>query len=335
MKVVDFQLFKKLCVESKLGEIIGVPISISGGLLHKMFAVETNKGKYAIKILNPQIMKRPDAMNNYINSERIANLVSKKVPAAPAKIINGDFILKKDSHFYMVFDWVEGQTLKPAFISCRHSEKIGSLLAAIHRTDFSEINIEEDLENNEQTIDWNYYFHEGQKSNAEWIELMIGNVDKLYEWSSLANKANKLLSSNFVISHRDLDPKNVLWYQDNPVLIDWESAGHVNPMHDLVETALYWSEDETGYVDKERFFAFINGYKKINGEIKADWPTVLENGYLGKLGWLEYNLKRSLWIECTNKEEQMMGTAQVIGTIKEINDYAEKSSKLVDWLDSL
>ncbi|MFS1511599.1 phosphotransferase [Chengkuizengella sp. SCS-71B] len=68
----------------------------------------------------------------------------------------------------------------------------------------------------------------------------------------MANNAAKLLASNTVISHRDLDSKNVMWNQDNPVLIDWESAGYINPMQDLIETAIYWSENEIGSIDKKR-----------------------------------------------------------------------------------
>lgn len=54
--MIDIQMFKKLCNVSNLGEIVGVPLSISGGLLHKMYAMETNKGKFAIKILNPPLV---------------------------------------------------------------------------------------------------------------------------------------------------------------------------------------------------------------------------------------------------------------------------------------
>ncbi len=263
-------MFKKLCEDSNLGQMVGFPLSISGGLLHKMYAIETDKGKYAVKMLNPQIMIRPDATNNFINSERIANLISKKVPAAPAKIINGNFILKIDNHFCMIFDWIKGKTLKPNTVNCSHSEKIGSLLAEIHTTDFSKLNIKKELRNNEQSIDWKNYIKKGQKANAEWVELLLENFDKLYEWTSLANKANKVLSLNLVISHRDLDPKNIIWNKDKPVLIDWESAGYINPMHDLIETALYWSEDEIGSIDKKRFFTFINSYKKRYEEFQTD-----------------------------------------------------------------
>ena len=302
--MVNNHLFNKICDESKLGEIIGVPVSVSGGLLHKMYAIETDKGKYAVKILNPQIMLRPDAMMNYINSERVANLVSKKVPAVPAKIIYGNFIQTIDSQFYIVFDWIESIPLNSSVINSSHSEKMGSILADIHSTDFSELHLKKDLATHEQSVNWKYYIQQGQKSNAEWVESLIEIVDKLYEWSALAYKANRVLSTNLVISHRDLDPKNVLWNKDNPVIIDWEAAGYVNPMHELIETAIYWS-------------------------------TVLENGFSGKLGWLEYNLKRSLWIECTDGEEQKMGTTEVVGTIKEIKYYAEIISKLVNWLNNV
>ncbi|WP_338418772.1 phosphotransferase [Paraliobacillus zengyii] len=227
--MIDIHVFEKLCEDSNLGQMVGFPLSISGGLLHKMYAIETDKGKYAVKMLNPQIMIRPDATNNFINSERIANLISKKVPAAPAKIINGNSILKIDNHFCMIFDWIKGKTLKPNTVNCSHSEKIGSLLAEIHTTDFSKLNIKKELRNNEQSIDWKNYIKKGQKANAEWVELLLENFDKLYEWTSLANKANKVLSLNLVISHRDLDPKNIIWNKDKPVLIDWESAGYINP----------------------------------------------------------------------------------------------------------
>lgn len=71
-------------------------------------------------------------------------------------------------------------------------KKIGSILADIHRTDFFELHIKEDLGNNEQSIEWKYYIQRGQKSNTKWVELLLEIVDKLYEWSELANKANRL-----------------------------------------------------------------------------------------------------------------------------------------------
>jgi len=314
--------------------MIGVPEEISGGLLHRMYAVETTQGKYAIKALNPQIMVRPEAMQNYINSERIANIALNNTPALPAKKFNGTFMQEIDKQFYLVFQWVEGETLKPNEINVVHCEKIGAILADIHITDFSELGLVNEWSDNTQLTDWNYYLQKGKEHNEVWVNLLHESIDKLYEWNSQANRAAKQLAADMVISHRDLDSKNVMWNQHKPIIIDWEAAGYTNPMQELTETAIYWSENEIGNIDKDKFLAFLGGYKKRYGKLKANWKMVLENGFLGKLGWLEYSLKRSLWIECTDKEEQKIGTTQVTATINTIRRYADMISELEKWLNN-
>ena len=185
---------------------------------------------------------------------------------------------------------------------------------------------------NTQLIDWNYYLQKGQEEQLEWVNILADIIDNLYIWNTEANESARLLSSDMVISHRDLDPKNVMWNQDNPIIIDWESAGFVNPMYDLVDTASYWAEDGVRGIDREKFFAFMNAYKDRRGNLQVDWKAVLKNGFSGKLGWLEYSLKRSLWIECTDEEEQQMGTAQVTGTINAISNYTNMTKELENWL---
>lgn len=213
--------FEKLCNTLKLGEIVGVPEEISGGLLHKMYAIETTQGKYAIKALNPQIMLRPVAMQNFIKSERIANIAANNVSALPAKKFNGTFMQEIDNQYYLVFDWVDGKSLKPNEINIVHCEKISAILSDIHRTDFSKLGISNDWSDNGQLTDWNYYLQKGQGNNTVWVNLLLENIEKLYNWNALANKSARRLASDMVISHRDLDPKNVIWNQDNPILIDW------------------------------------------------------------------------------------------------------------------
>lgn len=335
MSEIQYNLqFEKLCNTLQLGEIVGVIEPISGGLLHRMYMIETTLGKYAIKALNPQIMLRPVAMKNYINSERIANIAENNIPALPAKRLKGSSMQEIDNQFYLVFDWVDGKSLKPNEINIEHCEKIGAVLADIHMTDFSELGLINEWSDNAQITDWDYYLQKGQENNTVWANFLLENIDDLHNWSDLSNKSVIQLTSDRVISHRDLDSKNVLWKQDNPIIIDWESAGYINPMQELVETAIYWSENEIGSIEKERFSAFINGYKKGYGILQANWRMVLVSGFIGKLGWLEYSLKRSLRIECTDEEEQQVGTSQVIGTISAIRRYSDMISELEKWLNN-
>ena len=211
--------FKKLCIILKLGDIIGVPKAIPGGLLHRMYAIETTQGKYAIKALNPQIMLRSVAMQHFINSERIVNIVANNIPALPANKFNGTFIQEIDKQFYLVFDWVKGKNLKPNEINIVHCEKIGAILADIHMTDFSKLGLINDGSEKAQLIDWNYYLQKGKENNAVWVNLLFEILEKLNDWNAQANKAANQLAADMVISHRDLDPKNVMWNQDNPVII--------------------------------------------------------------------------------------------------------------------
>jgi hypothetical protein len=63
-----------------------------------------------------------------------------------------------------------------------------------------------------------------------------------------------------------------------------------------------------------------------------DWNCVLNSGYAGMLGWLEYSLKRALGIESTDEEEKELGAEQVIGTIKELERYDNQLIILKKWL---
>ena len=322
---------QKLCAMMRIGELIDAPEAVSGGFLHRMYSITTSQGKYAIKALNPQIMQRPDAMQNFIRSERIAERAANHVPALPALQSDGVWMHEIDDQFYLVFPWVDGKCLKPSEVEDVHRGQIGSILADIHSMDFSGLGLSHEVSHS-ALIDWDDYAQKGQENHALWANQLLPMRDSLYAWNALAHQAEQFLAVDQVISHRDLDPKNVMWHLDKPILIDWESAGSINPMQDLVETALYWSEDEHGTMNRDRFIGFIQSYKQKIGVIQTDWRKVLEYGFTGKLGWLEYNLKRSLRIACSDEEEQKMGTAQVIETIHGICRYADGIPEIECWL---
>jgi Ser/Thr protein kinase RdoA (MazF antagonist) len=326
--------FNKLCRHLQLGEMVGQEVRLSGGLLHRMYGIETTKGKYAVKALNPEIMSRPTAMKNYMNSEKIVNIVSNRnIPAIPAIQMNGIVVHNIDSQYYLVFPWVNGKSLEIYNITRAHCKKIGSILADIHSINFLDVDIDNDLSCDDLTIDWNNYLQIGRKNKSVWADLLHGNLENFYYLTSCANKAAKTLASDMVISHRDLDSKNVMWYLGNPNVIDWEAAGYVNPLQELTETALSLAGDGRGRINKDNFCAVISSYKGKSERLCGEWKTVLDSGFAGKFGWLEYNLKRSLGILSADEEEQNLGTDQVIKTIDAINDYASIIPLLLEWLN--
>lgn len=100
----------------------------------------------------------------------------------------------------------------------------------------------------------------------------------------------------------------------------------------IEEVLVYWSEDSKGNLNKERFIALPNVYKNVKSIEDVDGKIVLNSGYIGKLEWLEYSLKRSLEIECTDKEEQQLGTSQVIGIVASLINYSRSLPMIEEWL---
>ena len=73
------EFFNKFVDELDLGKIVDGPIQVTGGLTHRMFKIFTDKGKYIVKLLNPNIMKRQSAFDNCYKAgyNRIKETVNK------------------------------------------------------------------------------------------------------------------------------------------------------------------------------------------------------------------------------------------------------------------
>jgi len=332
---MDYDIkLNQLCKDLKLGTIMSPPETLSGGLLHKMFEVKTDKGHYVVKALNPHIMLRKTALQNYINSEMIALKASEYVPSLPAKRINNTFIHKVNTQYYIVFDWVKGISLEDKEIEGEHCQIIGKILGDLHSVDYSYLSLNNLVNEGVSLIDWKKYLDLSLNLNHEWVSLFKSNISDLYRWNEKAKKADSYLSEK-VISHRDLDPKNVLWENKSPTLIDWEATGYINPYQELLELAIYWSKDKNESDEKEKFQLFIRSYLSKIGTVNVNWQTVLNKGYAGKLAWLEYNLKRALLIECSNKEEQELGQNEVLTTIKALKLYTNKIPQRLEWIEEV
>ena len=73
-------------------KIIGEPVCLSGGFMHKMYKISTQQGIFALKLLNPFVMQRETAMDNFAKAERIEFLLEQQgVPVLPV------FVWKKNA----------------------------------------------------------------------------------------------------------------------------------------------------------------------------------------------------------------------------------------------
>ena len=318
-----------LCDMLGLGKLVSEPAPLSGGLLHKMFDVKTAGGRFAVKALNPNIMERPEAYSNYIFSEETAEKLSERIAVSCAKKIDGKFLNKLDGQYYLVYDFIEGQDVLIHEISPQHAYKIGEVLGEIHNADI----YTENSENKTIDINWHFYCEQGKAS--PWHESFSEVLDTLCLLTEKANGAFQSFSGEKIVCHRDMDTKNVLWQGLSPIIIDWESAGAEYPQKDFIETALYWSQNEDMSVRDDCFTAFAEGYKAKRNLGKIDWETLLYSCMCGKLDWLEYNLKRSLKMECTDEAEQKLGTEQALLTIADIKNFYKNFDSIIELAEKI
>ena len=300
------------------------PLRLSGGLMHKMYKLETDQGIYALKLLNPFIMQRKDAMDNYREAERLESILEqKKIPILPALSVYGSKMQEMEGFYFYLFPYYRGTVLKNSEVTEEHCRKIGKILARIHGIDKK--NGDGILP--KMSIDWKFYLDRLKERNTLLYELLGEHYKRILESQERGNCARTKLPDVLAICHNDMDRKNVLWSGADYRIIDLECLAYQNPFLEVFEMALCWAGYEEGKVDLALFCAFLEGYFEQGGKIPVSWEVLYDCNNM-RLQWLEYNLTRALLIDC-GKNEQEIGEKQVMETIRQIDLYAEIKEEIL------
>ena len=51
-------------------KMVGEPVRLSGGFMHKIYKINTQQGTFVLKLLNPFVMQRETSMDNFAKAER-------------------------------------------------------------------------------------------------------------------------------------------------------------------------------------------------------------------------------------------------------------------------
>lgn len=328
---------KILVEKAELGNIIKIE-KVSGGLSHKMYKVTTLKGIYAIKELNPGIMKREEAYSNFIFSEKVTGIAKEnQINAIGALLVEGNYITKINNYYFMIFNWIDGKILKAEEITEKHCEIIGEILAKIHNIDYSLIEDEKRKDLELEEFEWNKYIDILENQNKPYTEKLKQNIDMLYKLNKEAVKALEYANNDLVISHRDLDRKNVMWQEDKPFIIDWEASGYTNPTIELIQVAWYWSGGDIVNIDYDKFKNVITSYKKhYKGKIDDKIEILIKADVYGGLNWLNYNLKRALCIENNYEQDEIeLAKNEIIQSIEEIKYNESQFDNILQVFNSL
>ena len=307
------QQIVEICRVFDLGVPLASPGKVLGGLLHHMWRLDASHGSFAIKQLSKNIILTPRVRASYEQSERVAYSINKiGIAAVSALEYSGKRLIDSDNNTFLVYPWVAANTRSQGTINKMDALKIASILATIHQTDL-DIDFPEVLFN----------VHDEEKIGTLIDQVCLLDLSfsqKLKDNYEVIRRLNQdyqthipILQKGTVISHGDLDQKNVLWDEnDKPILIDWESAGKLNPAQEIIDAALDWSGIISKNSDRELFIQMIQSYQNFGGYLDREMVEAAFWGVCGNwINWMVYNLQRSCKLDDNNLDQQSLGVEQV------------------------
>ena len=116
-----------------LGKVLSPVVPVSGGLMHRMFRVTASGQVYAVKLLNPEIMKRPGVMDNYRRAEKLEQVLEGAgIPIVPAITVGGRKMQAMDGEYFYIFRWQNGRITDWFNISAEQCRQAGNIQGRIH-----------------------------------------------------------------------------------------------------------------------------------------------------------------------------------------------------------
>ncbi len=310
-----YDLINDLFRKTGLGEITGDITPVFGGLMHKMVKVCSSSGTYAVKCLNPEIMKRPGVFENYSVAETLEEkLESRGIPVVPALSFGEKKMVEIAGRYFYVFRWQEGNITDPENTTKEQCYIAGSILGRIHAIDPKDVEPEEPEICN---IDFRAYAEEAEKRKSNISTLLNESLFLLDEAQNKLNEARKKLPYLNAIDDPDMDPKNIMWNEGRAYVIDLECLERGNPVCTCLDLSLQWAGTVNGKYKRENLKAFFDGYLKEYDNGFRSYAEIYGIAYTW-VEWLEYNIRRALGMEGSGDEDVRLVEEEVKNTIERI-----------------
>ncbi len=323
---------EQLCDRLGLGRPGAPPTPVSGGFHHRMWRLDTGAGRFAVKQLADDLDMGDAATVDRINATEITarTFLDHGVPALCSLSSDGHHLQLLDGVGYIVYPWTDARACHRNRIGEGHALTVAAVLARMHH---SNIHVPElrDVSSVPLTADRVVDLVElARRRNVREGQLLGERLTDLLDVVELQGPAVAVLGQNQVISHGDLDHKNVLWdAAGDPLVIDWESARRINPTYELLLEALDWS-GITAHFATRPFVAFLEAYLDAGGRIIANEIMAVADAIQATwVEWLLFNVGRAVGIH--DPHQRAVGLTQVdlsVSTLLRMEKHAPRLTEI-------
>lgn len=256
----------------QLGPLVGPPVSVSGGLLNRMWRLETNAGCFAVKELNLVRDQVPDFEAVY-SFELAAGQAGVPLPTPVPDPASHRAVarLEQPTAAVLVHHWAEGTPMPATPVTDQYAYRLGVALADLHslHTDWPAA---EDPPEMLTDREWATLADTARRAEMPWAAKLASTTSAFARIGALVTEWNRR-DDAVVVSHRDVNPKNLLEHEGLPVIVDWETLGWVSVAHELGATAasLAYQRDGAGF-DGEVFHSVLSGYRSRGRTVPEPGP---------------------------------------------------------------
>jgi hypothetical protein len=302
---------QSLCERLALGRPEEPLAPVAGGFHHRMWRLRTGEGKFAIKQLAPDAPLAPGPVNRIELAESAARaFASRGLPAVCALRGATGYLQQIGETGYLVYPWVEACARRSRDIRPRDAVQVAQLLARMHSAGVSIDGLAAPAPAPADEERLGLILQQARRCNVRHAALLEEYRPAFAAILAAHRASAHRLDRDLVVSHGDLDHKNILWdARGAPRLIDWESARRLHPTYELLLEALEWS-GLTHHLESARSLHMLAAYRDAGGRIDIDaFRPAMDCILADWLSWLLYNLGRATELE--DAGQRALGVAQV------------------------
>jgi Phosphotransferase enzyme family len=202
--------------------------------------------------------------------------------------------------------WVDGKPADPGPVARDVARWAGQTLALLHgltirpaeRTLFPRLNTD--------TADgWSELTEAARRANAPWADQVAEVADAVAVIADLARAGGEHLDAE-VMTHGDMDQKNIILGRTGPVLCDWDVVVPLVPHRELADAALSLGAWEQLDIARE----VVAAYCQARDTSVAIEPADLGQSMTTGLDWIGFNIERAIGLRDATPDDS--DTAQRI-----------------------
>ena len=323
-----------ICQQLHLEIPLSLPTRVYGGLVHQMWRIQSEDRAFAIKQLSKNINFTEAVKKEFNLTEEIAHQYAQRgIPAIGAIKTNESYLIEANDCMFLVYPWVNANAVEAHAVTEMQALKIAKILADIHQINLDAPELHEPGFQTHTTDKLITLIDKAEESKCPFANDLRKYQPEIILINEQYQSAVPLLEEHIIVSHGDLDPKNVLWDEDgNPLLIDWEASRKLNPTYDIINVCLDWSGITTDAFNKALFIKMIHTYLRFGGNIDKSILPAAFYGVFGWINWMIYNIERT----CSGHDQEQitMGIEQVTQTLKTIIKLKDIIPELINATES-